>query len=257
MISFIRLRIFLNLGDNWQDIKDEHGHHLVIGEFHFTKREVEGFTVSNERQDVFAAMELSAKLLLEEHSVHNSYSKISDSLMKLIKKTSSPRPDNAPTNNNSFGRVNKKFIRFFIDMLSLQMVFDNWYVSIRILEFNKILHNLNFSLKFLKNLRYPFAAQVAPLPFSKSTPIEVANALQHNQSIFVSLTVHMNPRSQAFYMENGNLGLSVPSLKQLFSSTVTYKKKFQKGIISSWEGYKDNYVSLSIFMQLILIYDFV
>jgi hypothetical protein len=29
----------------------------------------------------------------------------------------------------------------------------------------------------IKNLRYPFAAQVAPLPYSKSTPIEVTNAL--------------------------------------------------------------------------------
>jgi hypothetical protein len=113
MISFIRFRLLLNLGDNWQDIKDEHGRCLVIGEFHFTKRQVEGFTASNECRDVFAAMELSATLLLEEHSVHNSYSQISDSLMKLIKKTSSPGPDDGPINNNSFGRVNKKFIGFF------------------------------------------------------------------------------------------------------------------------------------------------
>ncbi len=98
---------------------------------------------------------------------------------------------------------------------------------------------------------------MAPLPFSKSTPIEVTNALQHNQSILVSLAVSMNARSESFYMENGNLGWPVPSLKQLFSSAVTYKKKFQKGIISSWEGYKDNHVSLTIFMQLICICEFV
>ena len=126
MISFIRFCIFLNLGDNWQDIKDEHGRRLVIDEIHFTKREVEGFTASNECRDVFAAMELSAKLLLEEHGVHDSYSKISDSLMKLIKNISSPGPDNAAINSNSFRRVNKKFIRFFINMLSLQLTFDNW-----------------------------------------------------------------------------------------------------------------------------------
>jgi hypothetical protein len=125
MFSFIRFCLLLNVGDNWQDIKDEHGCRLVIGENHFTKREVEEFTVSNECRDVFAAMELSGKLLLEEHSVHDSYSQISDSLMKLIKMTSTPGPDDGPINNNSFGRVNKKFICFFIDMLSLQLAFDN------------------------------------------------------------------------------------------------------------------------------------
>ena len=98
----------------------------------------------NEFRDVFAAMELSGKLLLEEHSVHDSYSQISDSLMKLIKMTSSPGPDDGPINNNSFGCVNKKFIRFFIDMLSLKLAFDNRYVS---LELHVILHNSNFSLK--------------------------------------------------------------------------------------------------------------
>ena len=109
----IQFLLLLNLGDNWQDIKDKHGRRLVIGEFNFAKREVEGFTASNECCDVFAAMELSGKILLEEHSVHKSYSNISDSLTKLIKMTSSPSPDDVPINNNSFGRVNKKFIGFF------------------------------------------------------------------------------------------------------------------------------------------------
>jgi hypothetical protein len=127
-------------------------------------------------------MELSAKLLLEEYSVHDSHSKINDSLMKLIKNTSEPGPDHAPINNNSFGRVNKKFVCFFIDMLSLQLVFDNWYVSICILAIHTNSYNLNFIFLIrltllIKNLRYPFAAQVAPLPYSKSTPIEVTNAL--------------------------------------------------------------------------------
>ncbi len=123
------------------------GHCLVIGEFHFTKRKIEGFTASNECRDVFAAMELSAKLLLEKYSVHDLYSKIIDSLMKLIKKTSKPGPDDAPININSVIRVNKKFICFFIDMLSLQLAFDNWYVSICIFEINTILYNSNFYLK--------------------------------------------------------------------------------------------------------------
>ncbi len=120
---------------------------LVIGEFHFTKRMIEGFTATNECWDVFAAMELSGKLLLEEHSVHDSYSQISDSMMKLIKMISSPGPDDGPINNNSFGRVNKKFIRFFIDMLSLQLAFDNWYVSIHILEITRYFAQFKFLIE--------------------------------------------------------------------------------------------------------------
>jgi hypothetical protein len=126
------------------DIKDERGHGLIIGHFHFKKRETEGYTATNECWDVLAALELSTKLLLEESTVQDSQSKINDSLMKFLKQSSAPDTNDGPINNNSFGHVNKKFVRFFIDMLSLQLVFDNWY---------------------------PFSAQVAPSPYSKSTPI--------------------------------------------------------------------------------------
>ncbi len=101
---------------------------------------------------------------------------------------------------------------------------------------------------------------MAPLPFAKSTPIEGINALLHNQSILVSLAVSMNASLQVIYTENGKLGWPVPSLKQLISTAVAYNKQFKKGIISSWDGYKDNYVCISIyfiFMQLNLIYEFV
>jgi hypothetical protein len=36
------------------------------------------------------------------------------------------------------------------------------------------------------------------------------------------------------------LGWDVPSIKQLCTSCVTYKKKWDNGIISSWEGYSTN-----------------
>ncbi len=140
---FIRICIFFNLGDNWETIKDEHGRRLIIGRFHFTKRENEGFTASNECRDVFAAMELTTKLLLEEYSDHNLHSKINNSLMKIIKLSNEPDPDHASINNNSFGRVNKKFVCFFINMLSLQLVFDNWYISICILAIYAIWYHSN------------------------------------------------------------------------------------------------------------------
>ena len=203
LISIICL---LLLADKWEDIKDENCRRLIIGQYCFSKKEHQGFVDSNKARDVLAAIELSTKLLLEERNVHNSHSRLNDSLMKFIKTTSAMDPDHGAINNNSFGRVKKKFVCFFIDMLSLQLVFDNWY---------------------------PFAAQVAPSPYAKSTPIEVSNALQHNQSILVSVAVSMNPSSQSFYMENGRLGWHVPSLKQTFTTAVNYKKKFQTEIISS------------------------
>ena len=98
---------------------------MIIGAFQFTRKANEGFTASNECRDVFAAMELSGKLLVEDHIVHDTYSNVSDSMMKIIKKTSKPGRNEAPISGNSFGRVNKTFIPFFIDMLSLQLVFDN------------------------------------------------------------------------------------------------------------------------------------
>ena len=98
---------------------------------------------------------------------------------------------------------------------------------------------------------------MVPSPYSKVTPIEVSNALQHNQLILVSLSVSMNSILQSFYMENGSLGWPVPSIKQLFTTAVNYNKKFKTGIISSWEGYKDNYVSVPITLQSIAISEIV
>ena len=95
-------------------------------------------------------------------------------------------------------------------------------------------------------LRYDFAAQVAPSPFANGTPIEVTNAMQHNQSILVSIVMSMNSNLQQFYSENGTLGWPVPNLKQLFSTAVAYFKKFKNGIISSWEGYTTK-TNVSIF----------
>ena len=128
--NLYNLCISLNLGYTWENIKDKHGHCLIVGQYCLTKKTTHGFIASNKCWDVFAAMELITKLLLEEYSVHDSHSRINDSLlMKLIKLSSKPDPDHPPINNNSFGRMNNKFVCFFINMLSLQLVFDNWYVS--------------------------------------------------------------------------------------------------------------------------------
>ena len=218
--SYTLIRITFLLADSWEDIKDQHGRPLLIGVHHFTKKVKvsNGFVAANDAREVLAALELSTKLFLEESSVPDLQSRLDDSLMTLIKASSAPSlHDGVIINNNSFGRVNKKFVRFFVDMLSLQLLFNNWY---------------------------PFAAQVAPSPYSKLTPLEVSNALQRNQSILVSLAVRMNPLAQSMYMENGSMGWTFPSIKQLFTTAVNYSNKFKKGIISSWDGYSENNVSI-------------
>ena len=100
---------------------------------------------------------------------------------------------------------------------------------------------------------------MAPAPYAKATPIEVINALQHTQSILVPLAVSMNASTQAFYTKNGKLGWPIPSLKQLFSTAVAYKKKCKKGIISSWEDYNDHNVSIFhfSFFHAVQCYEFI
>ncbi len=81
--------------------------------------------------------------------------------MKLLKDSSAPNIA-SPTSFNSFGRVNKFFCHFVIDMLSAQLFFNNWY---------------------------PFSAQSAPSPYVKETPWEVIDDIAHNQGVLVSLCV--------------------------------------------------------------------
>jgi hypothetical protein len=104
-------------------------------------------------------------------------------------------------------------------MLSVQLVFDNWY---------------------------PFASQSAPSPYVKDTPEDVIRHISHNQKVLLSLCFKMNPHScmSVFKKTKSNrLGWPVPSLKRFFSSGVTMKHKLDKGIISSWDDYAHNTVS--------------
>jgi hypothetical protein len=144
------------------------------------------------------------ELMLEPFSVSSEDSRVTDSLMKLLKDSSAP--DIAgPTSSNSFGRVNKFFWRFVIDMLSVQLVFNNWY---------------------------PFSAQFVPSPYVKETPHEVIDDIAHNQGVLVSLCVQLNPIScMSVFKEGSQLRWQVPILKKTFSSVVTMKHKLEKGII--------------------------
>jgi hypothetical protein len=136
--------------------------------------------------------------------------------MKLLKDSSAPDIV-GPTSSNSFGRVNKFFCRYVIDMLSVQLVFNNWY---------------------------PFSAQSVLSPYVKETPPEVIDdIIAHNQGVLVSFCVQLNPIScMSVFKEGNQLRWQVPTLKKTFSSVVTMKYKLEKGIISSWEGNTENYM---------------
>jgi hypothetical protein len=115
---------------------------LVIGAHSFRSLGSQTFTEASYFRDVFAAFVLMLELMLEPFSVSSEDSRVTDSLMKLLKDSSAP--DIAgPTSSNSFGRVNKFFCCFVIDMFSVQLVFNNWY---------------------------PFSAQSAPSPYVNETP---------------------------------------------------------------------------------------
>ncbi len=125
---------------------------LVIGAHSFRSLGSQTFMEGNHFHDFFAALGLMLELMLEPFSVSSEDSRVTDSLMKLLKDSSAPNIA-GPTSSNSFGRVNF-FCCFVIDMLSVQLVFNNWY---------------------------PFSAQSAPSPYVKETPQEVIDDIAHNQ----------------------------------------------------------------------------
>jgi hypothetical protein len=156
---------------------------------------------------------LMSFLQLEDYYVTTAHSTVTDAAMLRIKNSSDPPANEQPINVNSFGRVNKKLCRFIIDYVSLQVVFNNWY---------------------------PFSTQVAPAPCAKMTPENVITAIKRNQMICVSLCLTFTNNLYSVFSENGSLGWEVPTIKQLCTTCVSYKKKWDNGIISSWEGYTAN-----------------
>ncbi len=184
--------------------------HLVIGAHSFRSLGSQTFTEANHFCDVFAALGLMLELMLEPFSVSSEDSHVTDSLMKLLKDSSTPNIAGS-TSSNSFGRMNKFFCCFVIDMLSVQLVFNNWY---------------------------SFPAQSAPSPYIKETPQEVIDDIAHNQGVLVLLCVQLNPIScMSVFKEGSQSCWQVPTSKKTFSSVVTMKHKLEKGIILSWKGY--------------------
>jgi hypothetical protein len=203
---------------SWLDVCNDKNHVLIIGAHSLCTQATETFTEANHFHDVFVGLGLILDLMLEPYSVSSSDSWVTDSLMKLIKDSSAPNIAGT-ISSNSFGKVNKKSCHLVIDVLSVQLVFDNWY---------------------------PFASQSAPSPYVKDTPQDVIHHITHNQNVLLSLYFKMNPLSCMYVFKeakSNRFGWPVPSLKKIFSSAVMMKHKLDKGIILSWDGYAHNTVS--------------
>jgi hypothetical protein len=184
---------------------------LVIGAYHFTTRSEETFIEANNSHDVLAGLSLMSSLLLENYNKRGHFSRITDTLMNQIKESSTPSSNHQPINSNSFGRVIKTFACFVIDFLAVQLVFNNWF---------------------------PFKCQNAPSPYACNIePKAEMDAIQTNQKILILLVLHMNLRAHSLLLDQGHSGWPSPNLKKVFSTAQNYKVKFDKGIISSWEGY--------------------
>ncbi len=196
--------------DSWEMLQDSNNQRLLIGLFQFQKKVVSTYTKANNSRDVLAALHLMVMLQLEDFLVcGKQLSHICNSQMKFLKMSS----NSELTNHNLFGRVNKKFAQFVIDFISVQLVFNNWY---------------------------PFSTQFAPSPFTKNIPEEVESALKNNQMILINICIRFDHNANILFVKQGVKGWTIPTLKQLFSMAVTFKNKFKKGIISSWENYQAN-----------------
>jgi hypothetical protein len=205
----------------WNDVKTEDRILLIIGAHEF-KSKARKFTEVHHFRDVMAALQLMMHLFLEPYSISVDDSTITDTLMSALKSTSTEEIA-GPISSNSFGKVNKHFCRFVIDMLSVQLVFDNWF---------------------------PFAGQNAPAPFVKETSEEVLRHIKHNQRVLISICVSLNPIIAVNLFKDApvSLGWPIPTLKTIFSAAVTYRNKLNKGIISSWKNYAKNHVSINSFI---------
>ena len=158
----------LVLSDNeWDQIRDSHNQRLCIGVLSFYKVGSKTFTAANNCRDVLSALQLMLHLQLKPYNVDADNSRLTDSLMLLLKESSRPQAGRQPINPNSFGKVNKSCCCFVIDFLSVQLVFNNWF---------------------------PFCAQAAPASFTKDVNNTSAmTAISHNQQILIELVLQMEP----------------------------------------------------------------
>ncbi len=108
--------------------------------------------------DVLGVLVLMLSTPLEHHS---SGSKTTDSLMLAIK-SSTVNERSSPDSPNSYGKVNKTFAHFVVELLAVYLLFDCWF---------------NHS------------SQTSPAPYAKKVPDEIYKDLKINRDLIASYCI--------------------------------------------------------------------
>jgi hypothetical protein len=150
---------------------------------------------------------------------------------------------------NSIGKPNKMFAHFVIDFLAMSLLFDCFHV-----------HN----------------SLVAPVPYYKKQPTSnEQQMLQHNQEILILFCIQHNPKIAQKYVMNtsgenmfsmhsyilvlhyfiqtvhsskfiGDIGWNFANLDSLSATSTDFVCKFDAGIVSSFEFYKQSFTNKKI-----------
>jgi hypothetical protein len=104
------------LGTDWNH---QFGGHLVTSKYKINKNK-ESYLAKSNCSDVLGALILMLNMPLEHHS---SQSKTTDSLMLAIK-VSTVDERSSPNSPNLYGKVNKTFAHFAVELLAVNLLFD-------------------------------------------------------------------------------------------------------------------------------------
>jgi hypothetical protein len=226
------------------DLVNTDGDPLYVGQQHFKKCKKK-FTNFVKPHDIKASLCLLSYLFLKNHSVTEEKSFVFNSAMLSVKASL----EGEALHTNSIGKPNKMLTCFVIDFLAMSLFFDCFHV-----------HN----------------SLVATVPYSKKQlSSNEQQMLQHNQDILIESCLQHNPTIVQKYFMNtggenifsmhsyifvlhyfiqtvnsfnfiGDIGWNVGNLDSLWVTSTEFVRKFDAGIVSSFEFYKQTFTNKKI-----------
>ena len=201
--------------DRWDDLVNDNGDPLRFAMVHYTNA-TSTFRDRVKPRDAKTALVLLNHLFLEHHTIDVGDSLLFDSCMLLIKESS----EGAGVHFNSIGKPNSMFAWFVIDYLSMCILFDTF------MEHRSL---------------------VAPMPFAKNPMSEELIAmLVHNKQILIKFCIDQGYSKAEQYFVNkktGQVGRGCVDLDQIWSTSTMFHRKFNAGIVSSFESFKESYIA--------------
>jgi hypothetical protein len=201
--------------DTWDDLVNDNGDQLRFAMVHYTNA-TSTFRERVKPRDVKTALVLLNHLFLEHHTIDVGDSFLFDSSMLLIKASS----EGAGVHFNSIGKPNSMFAWFVIDYLSMCILFDTFM---------------------------DHRSLVAPKPYTKNPMSEELIAmLVHNKQILIKFCIDQgNSKAEQYFVnkKTGQVGRGCVDLDQIWSTSTMFHRKFNAGIVSSFESFKENYIA--------------